>query len=65
MENHKRYVELRLRKSAEILFAFDCDDSSLIDTARRAGEQYGIEVVGRDVAGAADYLYSTALRLSP
>jgi hypothetical protein len=33
--------------------------------AKRAGEQYGIEVVGHDVAGIADYLYNAALRLSP
>ena len=37
----------------------------MIDTARRAGEQYGIEVIGRDVDGIADYLYNAALRLSP
>lgn len=65
VEGHKRYVELRLRKPAEVLFAFDEDDSPMIDTVRRAGEQHGIEVVGRDVAGIADYLYSAALRLSP
>jgi hypothetical protein len=63
--DHKRYVELRLRKPAEILFAFDRDDSPMIDAARRAGEQHGIEVIGRDVAGTADYLYNAALRLSP
>jgi hypothetical protein len=65
VEGHKRYVELRLHKPAEVLFAFDGDDSPMIDTARRAGEQYGIEVVGRDVTGIADYLYNAALRLSP
>jgi hypothetical protein len=65
VEDHKRYVKLKLRRPAEVLFAFDSDDSPMIDTARRAGEQYGIEVVGRDVAGIADYLYNAALRLSP
>ncbi|MDP9478345.1 MAG: replication-relaxation family protein [Actinomycetota bacterium] len=65
VEDHKRYVETRLRKPAEVLFAFDTDDSPMIDTARRAGEQLGMEVVARDVAGIADYLYSAALRLSP
>lgn len=65
VQDHKRFVELRLHTPAEVLFAFDRDDSTMIDTARRAGEQHGIEVVGRDVAGIADYLYSAALRLSP
>jgi hypothetical protein len=65
VENHKRYVEPRLRKPAEVLFAFDRDDSPMIDAARRAGEQHGIEVGGRDVAGVANYLYNAALRLSP
>jgi len=65
VRDHKRYAELKLRRPAEVLFAFDTDDSHMIDTARRAGEQYGIEVVGRDVNGIADYLYGAALRLSP
>lgn len=65
VEGHRRYVELRLRKPSEVLFAFDRDDDPMIDTARRAGEQHGIEVVGRDVASIADYLYNAALRLSP
>jgi hypothetical protein len=65
VRDHKRYAELKLRRPAEVLFAFDSDDSPMIDTARRAGEQYGIEVIGRDVGGIADYLYSAALRLSP
>lgn len=65
VRDHKRYAELKLRRPAEALFAFDSDDSPMIDAARRAGEQYGIQVVGRNVAGIASYLYSAALRLSP
>lgn len=65
VEGHKRYTELRLRRPTEVLFAFDRGDSPMIDAARRAGEQHGIEVIGRDVAGTADYLYNAALRLSP
>ena len=65
VEGHKRYAELRLRMPTEVLFAFDQADSPMVDTARRAGEQHGIEVVGHDVSGIADYLYNAALRLSP
>jgi hypothetical protein len=62
--DHKRYVELRLKAPAEVLFAFDEDDSPVIGQAERAGEQYGIRVVGGDVARIADYLENSAARLS-
>lgn len=63
VEDHKRYVELRLKASAEVLFAFDKDDSTLIGEAERAGKQYGIRVVGGSVSRIAEYLYSSAVRL--
>lgn len=63
VEDSKRYVELKLRAPAEILFAFDEDDSHLVDAAKRAGEQYGIRAVAGDVQRIADYLYSNAARL--
>ncbi len=64
VEDHKRYVEVRLKTPAEILFAFDNDDSSMIGAAQRAGEQYGIRVVAGDVACIAEYLENSAARLS-
>ena len=42
VEDHKRYVELKLRAPAEVLFAFDAHGSHLVDTAIRAGEQHDI-----------------------
>lgn len=62
VEDHKRYAEIRLGKPAEVLFA--CDDSEVARQAERAGEQYGIRVVGGDVQIIANYLYSSAVRLS-
>lgn len=64
VEGHARYVDLRLRTPAEVLFAFDKADSTLIDAAERAGEQHGIRTVGGDVARIVDYLYNSAVRLS-
>ena len=63
VEDHKRYVELKLRAPAEVLFAFDADGSHLVDTAIRAGEQHDIRVVAGDVAQIANYLYNSAVRL--
>ncbi len=62
VRGHKLYAEVRLRKPAEVLFA--CDDPNVAHQAERAGEQYGIRVVGGDVQAIADYLYSSAVRLS-
>lgn len=62
--DHKLFVDIRLRKPAEVLFAFDQGASPMAAEARRAGEQYGIRVVACDVQGVADYLYSQASRLS-
>lgn len=59
---HKHYVELRLKTPAEVLFA--CDDPSVALQAKRAGEQYGIRVVGGDIATIGKYLHSSAARLS-
>ena len=63
VEEHKRYVELKLKTPAEVLYAFDTDQSHLIEVAERAGEQYGIRVVAGDVARIADYLENNAVRL--
>ena len=63
VEDHKRYVELKLRAPAEVLFAFDAEGSHLVDAAKRAGEQYGIRVVAGEVEQIADYLYNSAVRL--
>lgn len=63
VEDHKRYVELRLKTPAELLFAFDADGSPLVEVAERAGEQFGIRVVAGSVARIADYLYNSAVRL--
>jgi hypothetical protein len=60
--DHKRYVELRLKAPAEVLFA--CDNEAVAAEAERAGKQYGIRVIGGDVAHVADYLYNNAVRLS-
>ena len=76
LRDHKRYAELVLKngndayyyetekacEDVEVLFA--CEDAVVAERAERAGRQYGIRVVGGDVAGIADYLYSSALRLS-
>jgi len=64
VRNRKLYASLRLRKPAEILFALDGSASPMAGTVERAGEQYGIRVVTGDVRGIADYLYSSAARLS-
>lgn len=63
VEDHKRYVEFKLKAPAEILYAFDTDQSHLIEVAERAGEQHGIRVVAGDVARVADYLENNAVRL--
>lgn len=63
VEDHKRYVELKLKAPAEVLYAFDTDHSHLIEVAERAGEQYGIRVVAGDVARVANYLENNAVRL--
>ena len=63
IEDHKRYVELKLKAPAEVLFAFDTDGSHLVDAAVRAGEQYGIRVVAGGVGRVADYLHNSAVRL--
>ena len=63
VRDHMRYVELRLKSPAEVLFAFDTDNPSMIAEAARAGEQYGIRVVAGDVARVADYLENCAARL--
>lgn len=76
VRDHKRYAELVLKngnddyyyetekacEEVEVLFA--CDDAMVAGRAERVGKQYGIRVVGRDVAGIANYLYNSALRLS-
>ena len=63
VEDHKRYVELKLRAPAEVLFAFDAEGSHLVDAAKRAGEQHGIRVVAGEVEHVVDYLYNSAVRL--
>ena len=63
VEDHKRYVELKLRAPAEVLFAFDAEGSHLVDAAKRAGEQHGIRVVAGEVEQIAHYLYNSAVRL--
>ncbi len=60
--DHRLYANLRLGGSAEVLFA--CDDPNVARQAERAGEEYGIRVIGGDVARVADYLYTSAVRLS-
>src|SRR5829696_412291 len=63
VRDHKRYVELKLKAPAEILFAFDSDKSPMIPKAERAGEEYGIRVIAGDVKRVADYLENSAARL--
>lgn len=63
VEDHARYVQIKLRSAAEVLFAFDTDDTRLIEEAERAGELYGIRVVAGDVWDVAHYLYNSAVRL--
>ncbi len=60
--DHKLYARLRLGGPAEVLFA--CDDLRVARQAERAGEEYGMRVIGGDVARIADYLYTSAVRLS-
>lgn len=63
VEDHKRYVELKLRAPAEVLFAFDPANLHLVDAAKRAGEQHGIRVFAGEVEQIADYLHNSAVRL--
>lgn len=63
VEDHKRYMELRLKAPAEVLFAFDEGDTALVGEAERAGKQYGLRVVAGDVSRIADYLCNSAARL--
>ena len=60
--DHKRYADLRLKMPTEVLFA--CDDPAVAQRAERVGKQHGLRVVGGDVASIADYLYTSAVRLS-
>lgn len=63
VEGHKLYTDLRLKAPAEILYAFDTDQSHLIEVAERAGKQHDIRVVAGDVARIADYLENSVARL--
>jgi hypothetical protein len=60
--DHKLYVYLKLESPAEVLFA--CEDQAVAQAAERAGGEYDLRVVGKDVEGIADYLYNSAVRLS-
>jgi hypothetical protein len=60
--DHKRYVELRLETPAEVLFA--CDDPVVAQAAERIGDRHGLRVTGGDVGRIANYLYTSAVRLS-
>lgn len=60
--DHKRYMKLRLKMPAEVLFA--CDDLSVAREAERAGRRHGVRVIGGDVKRIASYLYTSAVRLS-
>lgn len=64
VEDHKRFVSLRLKAPAEVLFAFDRDESGLILQAENAGRRVGLRVVAGDVARIAEYLENAAERLS-
>jgi hypothetical protein len=63
VRGHRRYVDLRLKSPAEVLFAFDTDNPPMTLEAERAGQQYGIRVVAGDVHRIADYLENSAARL--